>query len=458
MPIANKTTKLNRNKLGAFALLSALPLALAAQPSELEALRAQIAELEQRFKILERNQELEKEAADAAAKARPNVVAGPSGFILEAQDKSWSVRARANVQLDGRYFIEDGGANNNDRFLLRRVRPSLEGTVGSSFTFRIMPDFAPSSVDLLDAWGNYKFSDQFNILFGKTKSPIGLERLVSQTNLAFIERGHPTSLLPNRDLGVQFHGKVLGGLVDWNASILNGTTDGQSNNSSGQPDDDFEFAGRLFSHPFAKSDSDALKGLGVGLAATYGNQDNVAPSAYRTTAQTSVFSWNNNVRVDGTVARLSPQLYYYYGPIGLLAEFAVSEQDLVRTDTAARDTLSNTAWQVYATYVLTGEDASYGGVRPLTNFSIKEGTWGAWELAARYGELDIDNDAFVGSTFSSATNSVSKIKSATLGVNWYWNRNFKVSVNYDHSVFEGGAAGGDRDDEQAIFSRFQLQF
>lgn len=457
MPKATKPTKPYTHKLGAIALLATLPISLMAQPSELEALRAQIAELEQRFKVLERNQELEKEAAAAAAKTRPNVVAGQNGFSLESADKKWSIRARALLHLDGRYFVDDGGINNNDRFLFRRVRPTIEGTIGQSFTFRVTPDFAPSNVDLFDAYGNYKFSDAFNILFGKTKSPVGLERLVGGSNMAFIERGYPTSLLPNRDVGVQFHGKLFDQRLDWNASILNGTTDGQSGTASGQPDDDFEFAGRLFARPFANSDADALKGLGIGIAGTYGHQDNVSPAAYRTTAQTSVFSWNSNVRVDGTVARISPQLYYYYGPFGLLAEYAVSEQDLWRTDTGTRDSITNTAWQVYVSYVLTGEDASFNGVRPKSNFSPKDGTWGAWELVARYGELDVDNDVFANG-FANPASAVSKIKGASVGVNWYWNRNFKVSVNYDHNTFEGGAAVGDRGDEQAIFSRFQLQF
>ena len=37
---------------------------------------------------------------------------------------------------------------------------------------------------------------------GKFKVPVGLERLESATDIRFIERGFPTSLVPNRDLGV----------------------------------------------------------------------------------------------------------------------------------------------------------------------------------------------------------------------------------------------------------------
>ena len=34
----------------------------------------------------------------------------------------------------------------------------------------------------------------------------------------------------------------------------------------------------------------------------------------------------------------------------------------------------------------------------------------------------------------------------------------KLSINYDMTSFEGGAATGDRADEQALFSRFAINF
>ena len=43
-------------------------------------------------------------------------------------------------------------------------------------------------------------------------------------------------------------------------------------------------------------------------------------------------------------------------------------------------------------------------------------------------------------------------------MNWYpWNT-VKLSLNYDVTSFEGGAATGDRADEQALFSRFAINF
>ncbi len=94
-------------------------------------------------------------------------------------------------------------------------------------------------------------------------------------------------------------------------------------------------------------------------------------------------------------------------------------------------------------------------------FSLENGTWGAWELVARYHELDIDDAAFVGGadSFANPASAASKASAWGVGVNWYLNQNYKWSLNYDVTSFEGGAAGGaDRPDEKALFTRFALQF
>jgi phosphate-selective porin OprO and OprP len=51
-----------------------------------------------------------------------------------------------------------------------------------------------------------------------------------------------------------------------------------------------------------------------------------------------------------------------------------------------------------ATYVLTGEtrpyksaSASYGGIEPANPFSLTGGGWGAWEIAARYSTIDLND-------------------------------------------------------------------
>ncbi len=108
--------------------------------------------------------------------------------------------------------------------------------------------------------------------------------------------------------------------------------------------------------------------------------------------------------------------------------------------------------------MLTGEDASYRGVaKPANAYQVGGPGWGAFEIAARYGVLEIDEDAFP--VFANPNSAASEAASYALGVNWYLNSNVKVALNYTDTRFEGGAAGGtDRNDEKTVFTRLQLAF
>jgi phosphate-selective porin OprO/OprP len=79
---------------------------------------------------------------------------------------------------------------------------------------------------------------------------------------------------------------------------------------------------------------------------------------------------------------------------------------------------------------------------------------------ARYHELDIDDDAFVGGadSFANPATSASKASAWGVGVNWYLTQNYKWSLNYDVTTFDGGGATGDRPDEEALFTRFAVGF
>lgn len=412
----------------------------------------QLETLDQKLRVLERKQELADEEAAAKARSAPVSTIGASGFSWRSGDSNFLFRMRGNVQADARFFIDDTGAV-NDSFLMRRVRPSFEGTVYGNYDFRVMPDFAGNSTTLLDAYADLRFSPYFGVLAGKTKSPFGLERLVSQTSLPFVERGLPTSLAPNRDIGLQAHGSLWGQRLDYTFGILNGTPDGGS--SVSDLDDDKEFAGRLFSHPFKGTSVTGLRGLGLGVAATYGDKTDSNPASYTTVNQQTFFRFNTGVLNDGAHWRLGPQAYWYVGPLGILGEYTISNQEL-RSGAVAQE-IENTAWQVAVSYVLTGEDASYRGVTPAKNFNLSDGTWGAFEVALRYGELDIDNDAFP--VFANPALSASKATSAGVGVNWYLNRNVKLVLNYNWTGFDGPVTTDIASkDEHAIFSRVQISF
>jgi phosphate-selective porin OprO/OprP len=388
-----------------------------------------------------------------ADEGAPKVTAGPEGFALQSASGDFRLQVRGYAQFDGRFFSGDEGALAVDTFVLRRVRPVLQGTLGKHFEFQVMPDFGGGTTVLQDAWLDFKPSPRLRVRVGKYKSPVGLERLQSATALTFVERAFPTLIVPNRDVGVMLHGELAGGIVAYAAGLFDGAPDGGSVDSD--LNDGKDIAGRLFLSPFKKRKS-LLQGLGFGIAGTTGEQSGPLP-AYRSMGQVSIISILTGVTADGTRQRYAPQLSFYSGPFGLLAEYAHTESWVKKPD-ATRVQVGASAWEATASLSLTGDAASYAGVRPKKPFDPARGRWGALDLATRVHGLELDRASFVEGVVDPAK-SARKVLAWAVGLNWSLTRNVKQVVDFERTTFTGGAAdGGDRAPENIIFIRTQVSF
>lgn len=461
--------------LGLLALMLAAP-AWATEPTLTELLQ-RLEEQEQKIRVLERKLEIKEEAEQTAATTNPVVRADSRGFSIRSADSRNQLRLRGVLHFDGRNFDDDVTPESADTWLLRRVRPTIEGTLGGIYDFRFTPDFAGGRTIILDAFASARLAPWAQVTAGKFKVPVGLERLQSANDIRFVERAFPTGLLPNRDLGLSFGGDAAGGLLNYSLGYYNGVSDGGSSDAIGDVENDTagDWSARLFATPFGESDSFALRGLGLGIAATYtdstGDPANTLLTTYRTPGQQVFFRYRGNTTAlpqgatyaDGERLRLTPQFYYSYGRFGLLGEYAEVSQDVSRRiGTVTRsDTLDTSAWQLAAHFFLTGEEQSFRGFRPGTRFSLDDGTWGAFELVGRYHEIDFDDDAFTGGAASFADPAASPRSASAwgLGLNWYLNENLKWVLNYERTRFDGGAPGGaDREDEQVFLTRIALGF
>ena len=250
------------------------------------------------------------------------------------------------------------------------------------------------------------------------------------------------------------HGDLAGGVAAYAVGVFNGAPDGGSVDLD--LNDGKDVAGRLFLSPFKRGKS-ALKGLGFGIAGTTGKQSGALP-AYRSGGQVSLLTLVSGLTADGTRQRLSPQLSFYSGPFGLMAEYAWSESWVKKPSTGTRAQFRGEAWQATATFTVTGEPAAYSGVRPRVAFEPGQGTWGALELAARVNGLEVGTEAFREGIVD-PVKSVRKAFAWAVGLNWHLNRNIKQVVDFERTTFTGGAAGGaDRPAENAVFIRTQVAF
>jgi phosphate-selective porin OprO and OprP len=75
---------------------------------------------------------------------------------------------------------------------------------------------------------------------------------------------------------------------------------------------------------------------------------------------------------------------------------------------------------------------------PERPFSLREGGgWGAWELAFRYSDIDLDDHVVPGMA-AAVTGGVfgGRQRSYVTGLNWYVNRNVRLMLNYVHADIE----------------------
>src|SRR5262249_11382257 len=172
---------------------------------------------------------------------------------------------------------------------------------------------------------------------------------------------------------------------------------------------------------------------------------------------------------------LGTELFYIMGPFSVMAEYAFAEMDravvpnigplLPRTVTGNRHFSGG---YVTVSYFLTGETRTYDRTlgregtfyveRPFTNAFAKRsedgGTtfgWGAWEVAARYSYVNLNDGPIQGGIFSGVT----------LGLNWYLNSNLKVQFQYLHNERYHkltGPGGNLPFDVDGFGSRVQFQF
>ncbi len=444
---------------------------------KIQALEQNLNGLQQELSALEQKQKQRDEADAAAARAGPKASFSDSGLVVASGDGAHSLHLGGMVQLDSREFFGDGGGVANNSFILRRARITVDGRLDKIYSFQVVPEFGNGSggtanaFTLLDANLTIAPTPALQFKFGKFKTPVGLEELQGDPATLFVERTLVTDLQPNRDLGAEALGSLNGGVLSYSAGLFNGTPDNLSSSGNSDFDNDKDAVVRLFAQPLVNAKDSPLQGLGFGIAGSLGREKthSAVTSGYKTAGQQTFFAYNSAVYADGDVWRLSPQANYYAGSFGALAEYVVSTINLrpgapTATTFPKKVELENKAWAVTAGYVLTGEDATYAGVTPAQPFNWTNGSWGAWQVVARYENLRIDPLAFQGPAPLASTATNAKEASAWgVGVNWYLTKAVRVTQDFfdTHFTKAGTAAPTTQilqHNEKALTTRVQLNF
>lgn len=191
--------------------------------------------------------------------------------------------------------------------------------------------------------------------------------------------------------------------------------------------------------------------------------------------QTLTLSDRPELRIDpttlistGAIANVSGAQVYgveaaaTYGPLWVQGEYYWFNIDRGANTAVAPIGTSSLNFQggyAQAAYVLTGEsrkynpgNAAYGGVKPNNPFSINGGGWGAWEIAARYSTMNLNDQLATAAGIAGGRQDV-----YTLALNWYVNGNVRFMLDYLHGTVSKQASAVSAADVGSKFDAVALR-
>lgn len=463
-----------------------------AAPSLID-LQNRIDAAEQTARIAVRRVEILEEQAAAKAKEpkeTPWFAAGEKGFAFRSSDGLYLLRIHGQLQIDTRWFLNDGALSDKaDTFLIRRMRPSIDGTLFGLVDYKFTPEFAGGALAVFDAYADVHPFSWLRLRAGKFKTPLGLERLQSDPDLVFMERALTQDLTPQRDVGAALGGEIAGGIVTYSLGIYNGAAD--SANTDVDTNHAKDFVGRLLIQPFKAEALSGLGSLGLHFAASTGNRFGTPTAtqlpSYKSGGQNTIFNYlSSTTDQTGTVfahlrqSRINPGLYYYFGGFGVLGEYVWDKQEVQKGNNTT--TLVNQAAHATASFVINGKNG-YDGATPNSVLDFSKGTWGALEIGVRWNYLKADDATFgnlanpgLSAFAADITKTPSKAQGFGGAINYVPSRTFRLAVNFEQTRFTGGAAGpkvaatdvngaavmvtssANRKTENALLGRVQVNF
>lgn len=419
-------------------------------------------------------------------------------------DGKFKVAIRGMFQADAASYLQDdetpdyrgagGGAiadnlsarDLNSGMNFRRARIGLEGTVLKDWNWAVTYEMGGSGTEgsnLQQAWVEYAgfkpWGLPLRIRGGAYAWTAGLEDATSNTESLFLERASPAEVV--RGFAGADGRNGIGAFINgerWNASAA---FTGSLVGSSGEYDEQTGYVARLDGLVLKAQDYNVHAGITV--SGILNPADTVAPGD--TGAATVRLRDRPELRVDGVrlvdtgnlktenLTSVGYELGASYKNLLLTGEYF--DISVNRTGTAPDADFSG--WYTQGSWVLTGErhawspvSGGYTGLKVDKPFNLKTGDLGAWEVAARYSNLDLNFREGV-EGLATPTDGVrgGDQEITTLGLNFYPNNVVRFLLDYQwvsvdrlnpKNLTDSGSPVGAQigQDYQAVALRTQLAF
>lgn len=415
---------------------------------------------------------------------------------FQTGDGRFSLSLRARVQADTAYFMQTNrtdvvrglkraGFPNSDLSsgtVIRRAYLGIEGKAFKDFWYEFRLNFggsdaeAGANTELNIARVAYLGIPHFRINAGVIQPVFTLGDTVSSGQLLFIERADIINVAADSfggtdaRKGVEFtfmkDSMFYGGdnlilSAAYTGARTNATNVNQGHGNGG--DENSQVLGRAAFRFYSDENSNFQVGAsgarilslsGVGNTLQLRDRPEIRIDGTRLVDTGALGG-----QVGGPVGITSANMYGFdlagnYKNFYLGGEYHKYELDYKSANLASKGSNPHfSGWYVEGSWILTGERkeftksgnnneiGSWGAPKVVKPFSPAAGSWGVWELAARYSSLNFNYNP----TLSTANGGVAggRENILTLGVNWYLNQNIRLMVNdLIINVERANAAGG----------------
>ena len=341
--------------------------------------------------------------------------------------------------------LEDDANGPQDRIGFRRIRFGVKGDITPNMNYKIEMEFAGGNKsEFRDVYLGWKKLPKIGtLLLGNQKRPYGLDHMNSSRYNVFLERPFVIESFnaDARRFGLAAYNTSEDQAYNWRYGVYNThlmQNSGQHKNDHLQ----LEFAGRLAkTYRWADDGRDyAHWAVSATTAAVDGGS---SETRFRQRGEARHNSrWINSGKIDdaNNYEILALEWAHNKGPLQIVAEF----QNLwMHTD--GGETANLYGGYVYAAYFLTDDympwkrsSGTLDRIKPSNPFvrtagdKSKQGM-GAWQVAVRWSWADysdVMNLANAAAAQPGADIHGLRGDALTIGLNWYWNANARMQLNY----------------------------
>lgn len=430
----------------------------------------------------EQTEGITKEAKKVAEETSRDVIKDIPKIETKGKLKVESADGDFEWQPIGRIMADYSWINSDINHLgsgaeMRRARLGMEGAMWKHWIWKLEFDFAPGEADMKDAWVGYKGDDNWWIKVGQSHIPFGFATMSSSKYMLFTERPFLAdgTLQLARHIGVAAFKHAANGRWTLHAGVFAGPQpedpDGCNITSptKDECDEQLSIAARGTFLPWMQ-DANHLINIGGGIWFRDPQDSAVTveqrPGIFHLLDDKFVSVKFGNSGQGATAGMAADNILAFnaegllvYGPFSVGGEYTHWNVNTEPTGGATGSTpdVNFDGYYVEGSYFLTGESmnyktskAQYDSIKP--NSIVGKGGIGAWQIAARYDVLDLnDSDlpAGVGG----------EMKGIALGLNWYVNNNMRFMADY-YNVLQLDRPGNkfDNDEPSGVTIRGQVKW